>query len=624
MKINKIEKWLTIFFISASIFVSVLLAEAVILTLTNQFKVVFIYLALIPAFAISMLFPTNLKREVKFLPKITLPVFILILLVSLILIFYPHDTFGGADQAIYSSLASHLASSSSLKIPSYLNSLPGNYVEGIRTYYQGYPIWLGIQAILFGVQWMLRSNVILIILGLSSFFLVSSYLGGSKIGLIATILFSSSMPFLWFSRETMSENLSFFLLWSLILFLIFFLKTKNHTYLIPVFICSWLFGLTRFEGFLLQFVLLLVLFPLLFLNKISLKKILVIITIYILVLISNIYITKDIFLPIFFKVYVPSVSFSIKRDISSLIPKNLLNNNINYSIKDTSSQPKFNNLSLFIFLMMAKYNFILPIFSILLITVTFFIQLKRLDMTKKFFFIILILLIPEYYKLISPNVSLPQPWLYRRYIYALLPLGYLCLTILLSKLKNKKLLIILLSSLFIINIILSSPILFLKNDWMLVDKIEKITKDISQKDLVLIDSRSPLNYYDVRNFLIIQKGIRSLLDWQATNSSGFVPEHKVFNGIPYEKIFYLSTSINIKKNFPLLKIVNINELEVNYTQLVPYCQLYLLGKEEGLVNPYNIETLPFSSVKKYCSKTGNDIINNKEQLYLYELIFNNH
>ena len=277
---HTIEKWATFFLISASVFVSALLTEAAILTFTGQFKLPYIYFSLIPAFIVVILFSIRLKRDINLLPTVTISSILIFFLISLILIFFPHDTFGGADQAIYSNLASHLANSASFKIASYLNNLPGNYAEDIRTWYQGYPIWLGIQVAFFGFQWMLRSNVVIIILGLSSFFLVSSHLGGNRAGTIASILLSSSMPFLWFSKETMSENLSFFLLWSLILFLLIFLKTKKYIYLAVVFICSWLFGLTRFEGFLLQFVLLCILPALLFIRKIKLGKICLIITIF--------------------------------------------------------------------------------------------------------------------------------------------------------------------------------------------------------------------------------------------------------------------------------------------------------------------------------------------------------
>ena len=93
MNLNKIEKWVTIVFILVGIFVSVLLVEAVILAVNNQFKTPFVYFSLIPAFVIALLFSIPLKRDVKFLPKITFPVLFLFILISFILIFYPHDTF---------------------------------------------------------------------------------------------------------------------------------------------------------------------------------------------------------------------------------------------------------------------------------------------------------------------------------------------------------------------------------------------------------------------------------------------------------------------------------------------------------------------------------------------------
>ncbi len=591
--------------------------EAVILAVNNQFKTPFVYFSLIPAFVIALLFSIPLKRDVKFLPKITFPVLFLFILISFILIFYPHDTFGGRDEAIYSNLASHLVNSSSFKIPSYLNNLPDNFAEKVQTWHQGYPIWLGTQEILFGIHWMLRSNVILIIFGLSSFFLVSSYLEGSKISLIAIVLFSSSMPFLWFSRETMSENLSFFLLWSLILFLFIFLRTKRFVYLFITFLYSWLFGLTRYEGFLLQFVFLFLLPFILFLNKINIKKILVIIIIYVFLLLSTIYIAKDIYLTTFFKNILPEVTVSIKKDFSSLIPKNLSNNKIKYLNTDISNQLKFNNLPLFIFLMMTKYNFILPILSIFLITVQFFFRFKKLDKSKKFFFIILILLIPEYYKLISPNVTIDQPWLYRRYMYALLPFGYLCILIFLDNFKNKKILIILSSGLLIINIILSSPIFFLKNNWMLVDKLNEITKDISRNDFVIIKER-PLGYYSPISFLVLNKGIRSIAS-SILSQQDFFPEKKIFNGVPYNKLFLLSAGD--KDSYPFFNIISRKSVDVEYTQLIPSCQLYLLGIEETLKDPYNVGLLSFLNVKKYCSQPKNEIVKHKKKLYLYELTY---
>jgi hypothetical protein len=617
---NSLEKWTTILFLSAGIFVSILSVESAALAFFNLFKITFIYLSLGPALVTAIVFTLHIRKDAKTLPSITIPALLLVVIISLILIFYPHDSFGGADQSIYSNLAVHLVNHSSFEIPIYLNNLPSNYAEEARVLYQGYPIWLGIQDVLFGDYWMLRSNVIIITLGLFSLFLVGVLVKGRTVGLATLLLFSSSMPFLWFSRETMTENLSLFLLWSVLLYLLLFLKTKNFIYLIQVFACSWMFGLTRFEGFLFQFVLLFVLPSLFILMRIEFKRILLVTIICFLEIISNIYMVKDVFIPIFFEKVVPIVATTIKQDVLSIIPNNVPDNVYpqTNSEKDVSLYEK---LPVFIFNMMAKYNFVLVIFPIFLVTIWFLIRIRTPDESKKFFFVILILLLPEYYKLISPNISLTQPWLYRRYVYALLPFGYMSLLLFLDRLKNKKLLVIILGSLLLINVYLSSPILYLKNNWGLMDKMREITKDISQKDLVLIDYRGLLGNYDVREFLILQKGFRALLDWQLANTK-FFPEQKVFNGTPYGKIFYLSALEENRKGFPSFTVVKKKELNVNYSQLIPSCQLTLLREEEGAVDVYDYNMISLPSAIKYCSLPKNDIINYSGRLYLYELIYN--
>ena len=184
-----------------------------------------------------------------------------------------------------------------------------------------------------------------------------------------------------------------------------------------------------------------------------------------------------------------------------------------------------------------------------------------------------------------------------------------------------------------INIILSSPILFLKNNWLLVDKLNEITKDISRDDFVIVD-KSPLGYYSSGSFLMINKGIRSAASsilW----TRDFTPEKKSFSGLAYNRIFLLSANDQaIYSSFEIVsrktlgrpiyssfEIVYRKLVDVEYTQLIPSCQLFLLGSEIGSVNLYNIGILPFSSVEKYCSQPKNEIVKHKDKLYLYELTY---
>jgi len=614
-----LEKWITILLASSIVFVSVLLAEAVVLTLTNQFKISFVYLALIPSFVLAAFFFTSVNKDIKLLPCVTSPALLLIFLISIILIFYPHDTFGGRDEAMYANYATHLVQTASLKIPSYLNNLPNDFVENVRITPPAYIIYLATQKVFFGVQGLLRGNVILIVFGLSSFFLVASFLGGNRIGLISTALFSSSMPFLWFSRETMSENLAFFLLWSSILFLFTFLKTKRGIYLIGLFLNTWLFALTRLEGFLIQFVILLMLpFILSRIKTLNIKKIFFIMFIYLFLVVSTLFIAKATFGHLIERL-VPGVGMSIKSNIATFLPKKPSQGNIKSPVLERkyTHETLSNNFLIFYNEMLTKYNFLLMIFSIVIAACYFLIRLKKHNKVKLYFFIILLIILPESYKIIAPNVTIDQPWFYRRYMYALLPFGYICFLLFLNHLRIKRALVILSGGLFVINIILSGPILFLKNNWGLVDKMEEITKDISKKDFVIIENWT-LGYYYPASFLIIQKEVRSAF-MSTLTPPHFLPEKKLFNNAPYDKIVLLSTKE--RKDYPYFKIEKKDSVDVQYTQLVPSCQLNFLGMEKGLINPYDVGKLSISSVLKYCSQPKNESEKHKEKLYLYELIY---
>ncbi|MFH1827608.1 MAG: hypothetical protein ABH812_04275 [bacterium] len=635
----KIEKGMTLFFLSASIFISILLVEVIVLVLTNQFKIAFIYLALLPAFAVGMFFFTHLKKDIIFLPKISVPAIILIILVSFILIFYPHDSFGGSDESVYSNYATHLAQTSSLTIPLYLSNLPNKDAESARKYPPGYSVWLAAQQSFFGVQGLVRGNLILIILGIFSLFLVSSFIVGKTGALGTIILFSSSMPFLWFSRETLSENLSFYLLWSLILFLLVFLRTKHFIYLFITFFCSWLFGLTRIEGFFIQLLLCFIIPIILYFYKIAnLKRIFIVMLVYFFLVISNIIIVKNTYFP-FLKTMVAAVKYTTIINLKTINPnENILNFNTFSRTNIRDSNVTNNSLGAksiqFYLLMLSKYNLLLVIFSIFLAFILFFYNRNKISHPKSYFFIIIAVILPELLKIISLNVTLAQPWLYRRYLYALLPFGYMSFFILLSQLKNKKVLIILASSLFIINLVFSSPIIFLKNNWFLIDKLNEITKDVSKNDFIIIKEK-PIGEYYPASFLIINKGIRSSASsilWL----HDFLPERKIFNNAPYNRIFLLSSEYNDINSsirivsqklvddlvYSYFKIASRKSIDIEYTQLVPSCLLNLLGEEEGLVDPYNIDLLPFSAATKYCSKPGNEIVHHEGMLYIYELVYN--
>src|SRR3989344_1880169 len=608
------QKKITQFLLTANLFVMLLFSQAVVLALVNQFKLPLVIFSVIISLVLSRIFFSFFKRDIKLFPNFTVPAILIIFLVSFILIFFPHDTFGGRDEAIYSNLAVSLANSGSLELPSYLNHLHYAFIEGVRTMLPGYPIWLAIQKILLGNEWLLRNNLVLVILGLGSLFLAASLLSGQIVALMTITLYSFSMPFLWFSRETMTENMSFFLLWALILFLLLFFRTRRLVYLFGVFVGSWLFAITRFEGFLIQFSLVLIFLSMLVIVKnIPRKKIFFIVLTYLIIIGSNFLFLNRAYFQVYskyFKDIIPTFKHFVKTDIVSLP--------ISQTINQAAEIKLINKMPMFFAQMLAKYNLVLVLFSIFLL-LPLFIGKKISTNNKIYLISLLILISPEFFKFINPGVTLDQPWLYRRYMYALLPFGYLCLSILLNQFKKRKFLVIAFSILFIINIVLSKDIIFLKNNWLLINKMEEITKNISEKDCVIIRNWT-LGYYYPGSYLILQRRIRSAFTSQI-NSLQFIPQKKIFNEIPYNKIFLLSNKKDEK--YPNFNIIEKNSIDLKYQQLQPSCQLYLLGEQLDSYNIYGYDFLPYREVTDYCRQPGNEIIKHDEKLYLYELIYEN-
>lgn len=608
--------------------------QATILAFIGQFKISHLCISLIIALILTSFFIRRIYRDIQVVPHVTVANGIVCCLVAVLLIFFPHDTFGGRDESEYLNGAVRLATTGSLGFPSHLNGLADNFVENLRTQPFGYKVWIAIQYTFFGQQGALRGNVIIIVLGLFSFYLVASLLGGRKTGLIALVLYISSMPFLWFSRETMSENLAFYLLWGLIVFFFIYLRTKHLRYLFIAFAYSWIIALTRIEGFYIQLMFLILLPIILVLKKVAdYKRIALIVGVYLLFVFTNIYVAKATYAPFIGETF-RSIQYGIKRSVQPLTSINFVkgNNGSEVTIQNKYSR-LYDNIPLFFSMLLAKYNFFVVIFSLAYIFFYIVFRKRYTLIPSLYILIILILFIPEYFKLISPGVTIDEPWLYRRYLYALLPFGYVCLVLFLKSFRQKTILSYIVIVLLTINIVLSKDILFLKNNWPLVEKINEITNNITENDFVIIKER-PLGYYSPTSLLVLNKGIRTMPS-STLWLKEFLPEKQIFNGMSYNKLYLLSLDprdVNSSLNLVTHKLANVSVnsffnvasrkfVNIEYAQLIPSCQLYLLGGEKEFVDPYNIGVLPFLDATRYCSKPGNQISSHKETLYLYELVY---
>ena len=617
--IKRVEQWATVFFFSTSMFVMFLLMQALILTWLSQFKILYLLLAILISSILTTVFICFVKKDINRLPRINILTLVIILLVCLLGILFPHDSFGGRDEGAYSGQAIILSKYHSISVPSYLRHTPLMYGSTSLSIIHNsatplYFTWLAAQKILFGIGWMLRSNVVLVFLGLCSLFLVSSLITKKSLGFIIVMLYSTCMPFLWFSRETMTENMVFFLLWVSIVFLFTFFRTKRNIYLIGLILGMWLLSFTRLEGILIQLTAFLVFsFILLITKTFTLKRKLLIVLIYFVIIVSTLLASKSF-------TSNSSLSRAIS-DVEYISKKSLPFLQLTESVKKYSDvlgkETKLaDRMPVFVMQMLAKYNLTLILFSIPLILPLILLDKKMAKKSKIYLIGLLIILSPEFYKFIDPVATLEQPWMYRRYLYALLPMGYLCFSILLNKLVNRKLLGFLFSIFLITNLLLSSKIITLKNNWGVTEKIEQITKGITPNDFVIIKNQTILDDYYPQNFLAYHKLIRNLYtDWIETGD--WLPKEKKYQGMPYSRLFILSDKEEEKyKNFRLEKI---DAVEIESKQLQQNCKLPILRNELKLITN-NMGRLPYLDVIKYCSKTENEIIDLKKTIFLYELI----
>lgn len=601
--IKKIEGWTTIFFFCLAIFVLILLTQTLLLAWLNQFKFTYILISLGISSLFTAIFFRFIKKDIKLIPHLNIAVLLVILLISLILIFFPHDSLGGRDEGMYSGLAIILSKYHNFSVPQYLFKVPLSYGTTNQTLTlttPAYVVWLATQKVLFGTEWMLRSNVVLIFLGLCSLFLVSSLITKKSLAFIAIILFSTSMPFLWFSRETMTENMAFFLLWFLILSLFLFIKTKKNYFLVSIFFSSLLFSFSRREGLFLQIPVLVILATVLLIRKIfPKKKVFYILITYISLIVLSFFVNND-FSPIFGKASLVSDTLT---SFENYVPK-------------TNIIRLGDGLPFFVFQMLSKINLSLAIYSIPLVMVLIIVGKKKVIKDKILYISLLGIISVEFLKLINPRVSPEQPWMYRRYLYAILPFGYLSLSILLNKFIKQKPLVFIVYALLIANITISSRIITLKNNWQITEKIEKLTQNVSTNDFVIIDGYILGNYYPA-SFLAYHKEVRNLYNWWI-DIGDWQPKEKEYQGLSYSKLFYLSDNENATyKGFKLRKI---GEVEVESNQLQSNCELRSFGRELGL-NIDDLARLPYFDVIKYCSKVDNEIINLKKKIVLYELFY---
>lgn len=395
--------------------------------------------------------------------------------------------FGGRDQGAIATAAINLA-----KYKSFTFSAPAStdlfqkYGPGKALNYPGfdytkegklitrfpktYIAYLAAFYAVLGLKGLQYANFIPLALFLILFWLTLRRFFPEKISFIGFLLAATFFPFLWFAKYTLTEIFMLFLVWTGIYFLIKFqgstLKSEKAEpfyafYSLSAFAVS---ALTRIEGMI--FFLLAVGYVYILKKKkiISLSK--------------NFqkYLAAAVLvlLGLYFFLNYHDLLDSAKNVVKVFLPN---------STKDSApSASLYSHLAI----VFSSYN-ILAYFILGLFGIGWLAKNIRKNWLKPEFIPILIAF-PAFFYLISPLISLDDPWMLRRFVFAVFPVLIFYSIYFLNRFFYHKIFLYLtLTALIAANSIISWRFLTLSENRDLLPQIEKISQKFGANDLVLVD-----------------------------------------------------------------------------------------------------------------------------------------
>ena len=474
----------------------------------------------------------------------------LILLVSILSSFTVPTIFGGRDEGSLATSAFLINQDHSLSYQSKsINTFAKIYGEGKALnfpgfFYQkkeansftlrsqflpGYSSYLANFAHPSKVNLLKFANALPLIIFLLSFFSVSKQITKSdKFSFLAVIGLATTIPLALFYKFTLSEIFFASLLWSGLYFLIKYLQnsSKNFDSLLFWFIFIPLLPtvFVRIESFAIIFILVLILI-LKKHSKLHIPKYQIPILLIVFLSVVSIVLFNNFFVAtlkgFFSSLLNTSPSASENLTAHSLIPKMWQN---------------FYALKVFYI-----YNLI-PFFVLgLLGIIKLFREKKWLYLMPAF-----LLGVTGIY-FIDANISLDHPWMLRRFVFSLIPLGILYTIVLFQRypLRRKKISDLILTILIVSNILMVGPFITFKQNDGLIKQVELLSTKFQSNDLILVSQKSSGSGWS-----LISAPLRTVFQKQAVyffNPNDFVK----IDASNYNHI-YLITS---KEEIPLYKQV---------------------------------------------------------------------
>jgi hypothetical protein len=252
----------------------------------------------------------------------------------------------------------------------------------------------------------------------------------------------------------------------------------------------------------------------------------------------------------------------------------------------------------FVFFILSNYGLQIALLFVL-IAVILLIKNRNKEKVRYFLFTLLLVL-PGFWALLSPEITLDQPWMLRRYLFMILPMAYIALAVVLVKFKKSA--IIFVALLVILNLVISAPILTLVEYNGAREFTGKIAEKIPDNSFVFVD-RFVLKDYEITGplFFIYDK-----------NSFRVYGEDLKKLNVPNKTIYFITHNnpwrndwSEIEPYFPRENWEFIYETNVTLTYLQKTCELL---KEEG--SGGKVGRLDFDDAKKRCGNMPKSITEN--------------
>jgi hypothetical protein len=412
---------------------------------------------------------------------------VIALAVSFITCYFATPTiFGGRDQGAISTAAIYLSQNHQMKFatpvsqdlfqkygPGKALNYPGfDYTKDgklLSRFPVGYTSYLASAYNLFGLKGIQFANAIPLFLFLVLFWLTLSEFFSKNISFFGFLLAASFFPFLWFAKYTLTETYALFLIWTGIYFFIKFqgsaLKSKKVEpfYVFVAFAALGLSALVRIEGII--FLLIVIGYVHLLARKKIIQK-------------PNNHRYLFFFIAFFLFLYLflnfPTLLDSLKNIAKVFLP---------VSSKDSGPSANLYSRLITIFL---NYNLFIYVASGFVAIIYFLCNFRKFFYKAEF--IPLLLLFPSLIYLFLPLITLDDPWMLRRYAFAVFPMLIFYSVYAFNKFfYHRSFLYGALAILVVANVFVSGIFLKTSENKELLPQIKQISQNFGPKDLILVD-----------------------------------------------------------------------------------------------------------------------------------------